>query len=314
MVVLCLWYTGSGPALAQGDDPAVLSSDSPPQKAIEQWRALGFGMFIHWGPVSLTGHEIGWSRGSETSVETYDRLYKKFNPKKFDADRWAQIAKEAGMKYVVITTKHHDGFCMFPSDYTNYDIANTPYGRDVINQLARACRKRGIRFGTYYSACDWYHPDFPLGSPGGNTKKEGADLEEYVQYYRNQTKELVEKYDPFVIWYDVPQVIGPRHGKPTVKKLRNWSTEILINNRAYKGSKGDFTTPEQEIGSYSRTHPWETCMTITPSQWAWKPDARLKTKQTSIHNLLRAVGEDGNFLFNVGPLRMVESIHLRQSA
>ena len=137
--------------------------------ALKRWQDMRFGMFIHWGPVSLTGHEIGWSRGRQTPIEEYDRLYKRFNPTKFDADQWVRIAKDAGMKYMVLTTKHHDGFCLWPSKHTDYHIGNSPFKRDVVGDLAKACKKQGIRFGTYYSVCDWYHPDYPKGSPAGQT-------------------------------------------------------------------------------------------------------------------------------------------------
>ena len=122
---------------------------------------MRFGMFIHWGPVSLKGTEIGWSRGAQIPIAEYDNLYKQFNPTKFNADQWVAIAKAAGMKYIVITTKHHDGFCLWDTKLTDYNIMNTPFHRDVVKELAAACKKQGIAFGTYYSVCDWHHPDFP---------------------------------------------------------------------------------------------------------------------------------------------------------
>ncbi|MFQ6097032.1 MAG: alpha-L-fucosidase, partial [Armatimonadota bacterium] len=136
------------------------------------WRAAKFGLFVHWGPVSLTGKEIGWSRGGErrghrtqrnpsgTPVEVYDSLYKRFNPVKFNAEEWVAIAKAAGMKYLVFTTKHHDGFCMFDTRLTDYKITNSPFNRDVAAELAQACHEGGIRLGFYYSPADWHHPDY----------------------------------------------------------------------------------------------------------------------------------------------------------
>jgi len=128
-------------------------------------------MFIHWGPVSLKGTEIGWSRGAPIPIDQYDHLYKQFNPVKFNADQWVKIAKDAGMKYMVFTTKHHDGFCMFDTKQTDYNVMNSPFGRDVVKELAEACRKQGIAFGTYYSVTDWYNPDWPTTSPGGRVKR-----------------------------------------------------------------------------------------------------------------------------------------------
>jgi alpha-L-fucosidase len=280
---------------------AARAQGQPRAEAVAQWRDLGFGMFIHWGPVALTGHEIGWSRGRQTPIDQYDKLYQRFNPKQFDADAWAQTAEDAGMKYLVITTKHHDGFCLWPSDETDYDIASTPYKQDVIGALAKACRERGIKFGTYYSVCDWWHPDFPLGSPAGKTKKPDADLDQYTKYLRNQVTELIENYDPFVMWFDVPQIVRAKRGVPTVEMVRKLSPDILINDRAYRPRKfGDFSTPEQHVGSFDRTRPWETCMTIA-TQWAWKPGDNMKSLQQCVRTLLKTVGGDGNLLFNVGP-------------
>ncbi len=117
----------------------------------KDWRDKSFGMFIHWGPVTLTGKEIGWSRGSQVPVEEYDSLYKRFNPVKFNADEWVSLAKSAGMKYIVLTSKHHDGFCLWNTRQTDYNIMNTPFGRDVVKELSEACRRQGMAFGLYYS-------------------------------------------------------------------------------------------------------------------------------------------------------------------
>src|SRR6478752_6454191 len=153
---------GAGSLLAEPAQPA----------AITKWQDARFGMFIHWGPVSLKGTEIGWSRGAQVPVEEYDNLYKQFNPTKFNADEWVAIAKAAGMKYIVLTAKHHDGFCLWDTKQTDYNIMNTPFHRDVVKELSAACKKAGIAFGTYYSTCDWHHPDFPLTSPGGKKVRE----------------------------------------------------------------------------------------------------------------------------------------------
>lgn len=132
---------------------------TPDPAAMKRWQDMRFGMFIHWGPVSLTGREIGWSRGAPTPVEEYDSLYKRFNPTKFNADEWVAIAKAAGMKYIVLTAKHHDGFCLWDTQFTDYNIMNSPFKRDVVKELSDACKKQEIAFGAYYSVCDWHHPD-----------------------------------------------------------------------------------------------------------------------------------------------------------
>ncbi|OGV64748.1 MAG: hypothetical protein A2283_22915 [Lentisphaerae bacterium RIFOXYA12_FULL_48_11] len=274
-------------------------SYAPPQSdAIKRWQDMRFGMFIHWGPVSLTGHEIGWARGSQTPAEEYDNLYKKFNPEKFNAEEWVKVAKDAGMKYMVLTTKHHDGFCLWDTKQTDYNIMNSPFKRDVVKELSEACKKQGIAFGAYYSTCDWYHPDFPLTSPGGKTKREKSDLDSYNRYLLAQIKELITNYGPLItIWNDVPQMFKGR-GTNTINMVRALQPDILINNRT--GDGGDYDTPEQKIGGFQMNRPWETCMTIC-RQWAWKPDDTMKTLKECMQTLVRTAGGDGNLLFNVGP-------------
>ncbi|MFC1763811.1 alpha-L-fucosidase [Planctomycetota bacterium] len=270
------------------------------QKAIEAWQDLRFGMFIHWGPVALTGHEIGWSRGRETPIEEYDSLYKRFNPVKFNAEEWVAVAKAAGMKYMVLTTKHHDGFCLWDTRQTNYNIMNTPFGRDVVKELAAACKKGGIRFGTYYSTCDWHHPDFPLTSPGGKTVRATSDLDAYTNYLQAQSRELLTNYGPLLtLWYDVPQKFDSSRGQGVINMVRAIQPDIVINNRT--GARGDYDTPEQRIGGFQIDRPWETCMTIC-RQWAWKPNDSMKSLEQCLHTLIRTNGGDGNLLFNVGPM------------
>jgi len=268
---------------------------------MKRWQDMRFGMFIHWGPVSLTAHEIGWSRGSQTPIEKYDNLYKEFNPTKFNADEWVSIAKAAGMKYMVLTTKHHDGFCLFATKETDYNIMNSPFKRDVTKELADACRKQGIAFGTYYSVCDWHHPDFPRTSPGGGVKREKSDLDSYNRYLLAQIKELITNCGPLLtIWNDVPQDFGGR-GKKTIKMVRELQPDILINDRT--GDGGDYGTPEQSIGGFNMKRPWESCMTISRrGQWAWGGEKDgVKALAPCLLMLIRAAGGDGNVLLNVGP-------------
>lgn len=269
--------------------------------ALRHWQSLRVGMFIHWGPVSLTGKEIGWSRGSETPVEVYDNLYHRFNPTNFNAAEWVSIAKAAGMKYIVLTTKHHDGFCLWDTKLTDYNIMNTPFHRDVVKELAAACKKQGIEFGAYYSVCDWHHPDFPLTSPGGKTQREKSDLDAYNQYLLGQVSELITNYGPLLtLWNDVPQKFKGR-GAKTIALARRLQPSIVINNRT--GDGGDYDTPEQEIGKFQMNRPWESCMTISAhNQWAWGgPDDGVKSSAACIDMIVRAAGGDGNVLLNIGP-------------
>jgi alpha-L-fucosidase len=267
---------------------------------LEWWKDARFGMFIHWGPVSLKGTEIGWSRGNQIPVSEYDSLYLQFNPVQFNADEWVSIAKEAGMKYIVFTSKHHDGFCNWDTKYTGFNIMHSPFKRDIMAELAEACRKQGMALGFYHSTCDWHNPDFPLTSPGGKVERKVYNLDRYTEYLKNQSVEIIEKYGPLlVMWYDVPQRFDSIRGQGVINRIREVQPGILVNNRT--GAKGDFDTPEQRVGGFQNTRPWETCMTIA-RQWAWKPNDEVKSLEQCLHSLIRSAGGDGNLLFNVGPM------------
>jgi len=268
---------------------------------VQAWREMRFGLFIHWGPVSLKGTEIGWSRGGERRgrndrstgsipVEIYDNLYKQFNPVKFNADEWVRIAKDAGMKYLVFTSKHHDGFSMFDSQVTDYKISNSPFKRDVVKELADACHKAGLKLGYYYSPVDWYHPDY-------RTENHAR----YIRFMHSQLREICSKYGKIdIIWFD--GLGGSAEDWDSVnlfRMIRRLQPHVIINNRA--GLPADHDTPEQRIGKFQNDRPWETCMTIC-RQWAWKPDDQMKSLKQCIDTLVRVIGGDGNFLFNVGPM------------
>jgi alpha-L-fucosidase len=285
--------------------------------AVARWQRMRFGMFIHWGPVSLKGTEIGWSRGDQVPVAEYDQLYHQFNPTKFNADDWVALAKATGMKYLVFTTKHHDGFCMWDTKLSDYKITKTPFGRDVVRELADACHRQGILFCTYYSILDWHHPDYPLGSPGGKTAKPGANMDRYNDYLKGQLAELVHHYGPLgILWFDGEWEAPWTHerGVDLYNYVRQLQPDIIVNNRVGKGREdmagttkepavnpGDYDTPEQQIGRFNTTRPWESCITIC-QQWAWKPDDKLKSLEECVHTLVTCAGGDGNLLLNVGPM------------
>jgi len=276
------------------EKPIPVSAD-----ALKNWQDMRFGMLIHWGPVSIKGTEIGWSRGAQIPIQEYDNLYRQFNPTNFNADAWVSVAKAAGMKYLVFTSKHHDGFCMFDTKETDHNIMRSPFGRDVLKELSAACQRQGIRFSTYYSTCDWHHPDFPLTSPGGSVKRSVFNLDRYEQYLRAQVKELITQYGPLqVMWFDVPQHFDNARGQGVINYVRSLQPDIIVNNRS--GAPGDYDTPEQRVGKYQDSRPWETCMTIC-RQWAWKPNDDMKSLKECLHNLVLCAGGDGNLLFNVGP-------------
>jgi alpha-L-fucosidase len=282
-------------------------------ESLDKWRSLRYGMFIHWGPVSLRGTEIGWSRGREVPVEEYDQLYKDFNPEKFDARQWVSLIKNSGMKYLIMVSKHHDGFVMWDSETTDYDIMSTPYGKDIMGELSRECERQGIVFGTYYSICDWHHPDYPLEFNREGQKK-GANMSRYIQYMKAQLSELVEKYHTRILWFDGEWEEPWTHemGMDLYQYVRSLDDKIIINNRVDKGRRGmegvsesnrfagDFATPEQQVGRFDRLTPWESCITLC-TQWAWKPDDVLKSKEECIETLVKTAGGDGNLLLNVGP-------------
>ena len=301
----------------QGRKESKQESDS----RMKWWRGARFGLFIHWGPVSLKGTEIGWSRGKQVPLDEYDNLYKQFNPSKFNAKEWAGTAKAAGMKYMVITAKHHDGFCLWDTKTTSYNIMSTPFGRDVIKELAKECRRQSITFCTYYSILDWYHPDYNISSRGGPGYKlpdgQIPDINRYVEYMKEHLRELIVNYGPLgVMWFDGEWEEPWTHqrGKAMYSFVRKLQPGIIINNRVDKGRKGmdgitmtdkdytgDFDTPEQKIGSFQTDRPWETCMTLC-SQWAWKPNDKMKSLKQCIQTLVQTVGGDGNLLLNVGPM------------
>jgi alpha-L-fucosidase len=265
---------------------------------LQWWSQARFGMFIHWGPVCIEGTEIGWSRKGKRGdrkgtgtvpVEIYDNLYKQFNPVKYNAKEWVDIAKKTGMKYMVLTTKHHDGFAMFDSKYTDYDIMSSPFKRDIVGEYARACHEGGLKLGFYYSQPDWHHPDY---------KTERHD--KYIKYLHNQVRELCTNYGKVsIIWFDgLGNKAKTWDAEKLYKMIRELQPGIIINNRA--GIKGDFVTPEQRVGSFQLDPPWETCMTIG-RQWAYRPNDKAKSLKRCIQVLTSCAGGNGNLLFNVGP-------------
>ncbi len=284
-------------------------------ESLKEWQDLKFGLFVHWGPVSLRGTEIGWSRGREVPIDEYDNLYKDFNPVLFDAAKWVGMIKSAGMKYLIITSKHHDGFCIWDSEFTDYDIMSSPFKRDILRELSDECKRQGILFGTYHSIADWHHPHYTTRYGGDPRPVEDSDMKIYVEYLKNQVKELIEKYDIDVAWFDGEWEDAWTHeyGMELYKYIRGLKNDILINNRIDKGRQGmmgmtrsaeyagDFATPEQEIGAFHPDIPWESCITIC-NQWAWKPNDNMKSLKECIQTLARTVGGGGNLLLNVGPM------------
>ena len=288
------------------------------------FREARFGMFIHWGLYSAAAGEwngkpvgnIGeWIMNNAKIPEAeYRGLLAKFNPVKYDAKEWVRIAKDAGMKYIVITTKHHDGFCLWDSALTEWDVMATPYGKDLLKPLAEACAEAGIVFCTYHSIMDWTHPNYE-GSSYGTVRKPDMDL--YTPYLKSQLSELVSNYGPLgIMWFDGEWEGTWTHerGKDLYQYVRSLQPSIIVNNRVDKGRKGmqgmtssrefrgDYGTPEQEIPAKGLTGvDWESCMTMNDTWGFKKDDTNWKSSTMLIRNLIDIVSKGGNFLLNVGP-------------
>ena len=301
--------------------------ESPVQRdaRMKWWREARFGLFIHWGLYAIPAGEwdgktnhAEWIRTTaQIPLEEYDQFVGQFNPVKFDADAWARMAKQAGMKYIVITSKHHDGFCLWPSEQTEFDVAATPIGRDIMGELKAACDKHGLKFCMYHSIMDWHHPDYlPRRDWEQNRDSEGADYERYVVFMKAQLKELVESYDPAVLWFDGEWegTWTHEHGIALDDYMRSLKPDIIVNNRVDKGRKGmegltkegdfrgDFGTPEQEIpGTGVPGMDWESCMTMN-RHWGYnKADNQYKSTRDLVRKLIDIASKGGNFLLNIGP-------------
>jgi alpha-L-fucosidase len=289
------------------------------------WRDARFGMFIHWGIYSVPAGEwkgrtdhAEWIRESgQIPLEQYEQFVKQFNPVKFNADQWVRIAKNAGAKYIVITTKHHDGFCLFDSKYTDFDIMSTPFKRDIMKELSDACRRQGIQICWYHSIMDWHHPDYLPRRKWEQRSAEGANFDRYVAYLKNQLRELTSHYGHIgVLWFDGEWESTWNHerGQDLYDYVRGLDPKIIVNNRVDKGRSGmagltkegsftgDFGTPEQEIPATGMPGvDWETCMTMN-DHWGYnKHDHHWKSKEDLIRKLADIASKGGNFLLNVGP-------------
>lgn len=316
------WLLVSGTAYAQKD--YAVESKADKAKRMQWWKDATFGMFIHWGLYAVPAGEYnGKGGGAEWIMEThkiptteYEKFAAQFNPQQFDAKKWVSIAKAAGVRYIVITSKHHDGFSMWDSAVTKYDIVDaTPFKRDPIKELADACRAAGIHFGLYHSIMDWHQPD-AQSKDFNHQKGTNPDFSKYREtYLKPQLAELIKKYDPEILWFDgewIPEWTEAQ-GKDLYNYLRSLKPGLIINNRIGKGREGmqgmnkyanaagDFGTPEQEILKGAGQDYWESCMTINNNWGFVKADHNWKSAQTLIDNLVDITAKGGNYLLNVGP-------------
>ena len=283
------------------------------------WREARFGMFIHWG---LYSEAAGYWDGKPTDgagewimtdmripLTAYTTLAPKFDPVKFDAEQWAETAQAAGLKYLVITSKHHEGFCMFRTKATSYNVVDdTPWHKDPLLALSKACRRHDIKFCVYYSIMDWHSPDqvpakLDPDHPAYNPTSFAPDKKAaYVQYMKTELKELITQYHPGLIWFDGQWMNGwtDQEGQDLYRYLLSLDPDLIVNNRV-KGA-GDYETPEQYIPPNGLPgHDWETCMTMNHT-WGFKRDDHdWKSTQTLIRNLVDIASKGGNYLLNVGP-------------
>lgn len=334
------FYVGlfSAGAILLAAAPWALATDTPPAETKEQrdarmewWREARFGMFIHWGLYAIPAGE--WKgktfppgggewimNTANVPVEEYQRLARQFNPTKYNPAAWVRLAKAAGVKYIVITSKHHDGFCLFDTKGTDYNVVKaTPYGKDLLKPLAQECRKQGIRFCTYYSIMDWHHPaQFRANEKGYNpTRIHPERKAEYLAFMQGQFKELLDGPKPDVLWFDGEWLDWWKEEDAVAVSdyLHQLKPSIIINNRLGTGRQGmqglnkgdrqyvgDFGTPEQEIPKTGLPGvDWETCMTMNDTWGFRKDDQNWKSTEQLVRQLIDTASKGGNYLLNVGP-------------
>jgi alpha-L-fucosidase len=250
-------------------------------RRMKWWHEARFGMFIHWGLYSVLGrHE--WAMEEEgIPVAEYEQLAKRFQPAPNAARAWAKLAKAAGQKYMVMTSKHHEGFCNFDTKFTNYCAPKQGPGRDLVHEYIEAARAEGLRFGFYYSLMDWHHPD------GARCATDPEARKRFVEYTHGLVRELMTNYGKVdVLWYDVdwPLNADQWESERMNKMVFGLQPDIIVNNR--NGLPGDFSTPEQEIVAEKGTRAWESCMTLNDSWGYQRADDNWKNPKTVIRNLV----------------------------
>jgi alpha-L-fucosidase len=325
-------------------------SDPEVLKKLEQWQGLKFGLLMHWAPSSQWGIVESWSLCSEDedwckrNIEDYteykrqyEGLKKTFNPVKFDPDKWAEAAKDAGMRYVIFTTKHHDGFCMYDSQFTDYKITDKecPFNEnpraDILKEVFTSFRKKGFRTGTYFSKPDWHSDYFwwkrfatPDRNANYNLNKYPERWQKFVEFTHNQIDELMTNYGTVdILWldgcwvrhYSPEDIIEERKNSndnihriqnqdinmPLVaKNSRKKQPGLIVVDRAVPGPQQNYLTPENQVPDKTLPYPWETCMPITPS-WSYEPGLEYKLARKLIHLLVDIVAKGGNFLLNIAP-------------
>jgi alpha-L-fucosidase len=307
--------------------PQPISAESPAERdqRMGWFREARFGLFIHWGVYSVpagewqgkTNYGEWFLEETKMPVSEYEKFATKFNPVKFDARQWVGLAKDAGMKYIVITSKHHDGFGMFRSELTDWCIKSTPFSRDPLKELADACKAAGLKLCFYHSIMDWHHPDWGTRRKWNDLATGEPDMDRYTAYMKGQLKELLTGYGPLgILWFDGEWESPWTHerGADLYDYVRGLQPNIIVNNRVGKGragmsgmdkgkSVGDYGTPEQEIPptGFGAGVDWESCMTMN-NHWGYNAhDQNWKSSKSLIRNLVDCASKGGNYLLNIGP-------------
>jgi alpha-L-fucosidase len=277
------------------------------------------GMFVHWGHSSQQECELSWPLVGgvfslpfcqDIPVEKYHSTANTFNPQQYNPQEWAYLAKSLGMKYAILTAKHHDGFALFHTQESDFSIASTPYKKDIVREFIDAMRSEGLRIGLYFSLSDWHHPDYPAFTEADKPYRfdklpqpTPQQWERYLQFLFNQIRELLSNYGQIdIIWFDGSweRTLEQWQVQELAKMIRDLQPNILINDRL--PDCGDFATPEQFIPPHPPTHLWETCLTINES-WGYNSDDNcFKSSRQLIHTLCEVAAKGGNLLLNVSPM------------
>jgi alpha-L-fucosidase len=286
---------GAGQKIAaapqSASNPAI---DADRERRMKWWHEARFGMFIHWGLYSTQGRHEWVMENEGIPVAEYEQFAKTFKPEPNAARAWAKLAKQAGQKYMVMTTKHHEGFCLFNSRLTDYCAPKQGPGRDLVAEYVEAARAEGRRVGFYYSLMDWHHPD------GARCATDEQARRRFVDYIHGQIHELLTNYGKIdVLWYDVSWPLDAKgwESEKMNQMVFQLQPDIIVNNR--NALDGDFATPEQTIQASKRA--WESCMTMNDSWGYQKADDNWKTPRTVIRNLITCSRDTGNYLLNIGP-------------
>ena len=301
----------SGRAQAAPTQKTTASAGAAPAKRIPRFGdgrdwffEKRFGLFLHWGLYAIPGwHEQHQWRGRMPRAE-YAKLAARWNPVQYDPNAWLDLAAEAGMKYVCLTTKHHDGFCLFNSKYTAYNTMNTPYGKDVLKMLAEACQRRGFPLCLYYSCADWHQPNYPNQGRHHELPPQPGDqpdLMKYLEFLKHQVRELCTNYGEIHgFWWDMN--VDKHVDRSINDMIRKLQPKAVINNRGY--DEGDFGTPERDYekeDAVAFARPTEACQSVGAESWGFRRDEDYYTDRHLIRSIDRYLARDANYLLNVGP-------------